>query len=146
MALLDHFNWKRIGIISEKSAVPRGIHDALSVDTLRKGIAIAVEACKITLGVCSALMHVTLHNSYIAMLLSTRPCKRVCTHSPARNRSLSLITRRHLCIPCRLSLHSFVWLCSLRSPHHHHLAPPSSLTPLARHWHRRRGGGGRKAG
>jgi hypothetical protein len=47
MALLEHFDWKRIGIISEKSAVPRGIHDALSEDTLRKNIDVTVQACKV---------------------------------------------------------------------------------------------------
>jgi hypothetical protein len=76
MALLEHFNWKRIGIISEKSAVPRGIHDALSEDTLRKNIDITVQACKVQLtctriGVCSA-PPITLHLSHIAMLLSTK--------------------------------------------------------------------------
>ena len=63
MALLEHFDWKRIGIISEKSAVPRGIHDALSIDAQLKGVDLAVEArleaCKVTLSVCSALL--TLH-------------------------------------------------------------------------------------
>ena len=78
MALLEHFNWKRIGIISEKSAVPRGIHDALSEDTLRKNIDITVQACKVQLTctrigvlVCSA-PPITLHLPHIAMLLSTK--------------------------------------------------------------------------
>ena len=76
MALLEHFDWKRIGIISEKSAVPRGIHDALSEDTLRKNIDVTVQACKVQLtctriGVCSAPP--TLHLPHIAMLLSTKP-------------------------------------------------------------------------
>ena len=47
MSLFEHFDWKRIGIVSEKSAVPRGIHDALSADARRKGVALAVEACKL---------------------------------------------------------------------------------------------------
>jgi hypothetical protein len=44
MALFEHFDWKRIGIVSDKSAVTRGIHDALSVAAKVKGVAIEVEA------------------------------------------------------------------------------------------------------
>ena len=46
MSLFEHFDWKRIGIVSEKAAVTRGIHDALSVAAKVKGVAIAVEARK----------------------------------------------------------------------------------------------------
>ena len=43
MALFEHFNWKRIGIVSEMSAVPRGIHHALSAEADRKGVVLEVE-------------------------------------------------------------------------------------------------------
>ena len=47
MSIFKHFDWKRIGVVSEKSAVPRGIHDALSVDAQLKGVDLAVEARKV---------------------------------------------------------------------------------------------------
>ena len=97
MALLDHFNWKRIGIISEKSAVPRGIHDALSEEARRQNIDIIVQACKVTLSlrvqayagyVLGYVPHPQPFTSlpYVAMLLPilfTRARIRVGTHSLA---------------------------------------------------------------
>ena len=43
MALFEHFKWKRIGIVSEMSAVPRGIHHALSAEADRNEVVLEVE-------------------------------------------------------------------------------------------------------
>ena len=143
MSIFKHFDWKRIGVVSEKSAVPRGIHDALSADAQLKGVDLAVEARKVY--DCTPRAQPCLPQ-YTALRGPTTRVKclvsNVCTHYKLARvhsfSSLPSLTRHHLLIPCRLAP-------LVRRAASSSLASPSSITPLERRPHRRRAGGGRKA-
>ena len=87
MALFEHFDWKHIAIVSEKSAVPRGIHDALSADARRRGVTLVVEACKLP----------DRHLFYFGNKLTRVPvycwhCLNVCAHTRSFSFSLSSLS------------------------------------------------------